>query len=792
MADITLNIRHNADQAATSVNNLSNAMGRMATNSQNASKAGTAAANGFNKIGRACLNVGRSAKSGAGGISKFVSSLGRIAYYRLIRTAIKYIGQAFKEGLQAAYEFSKANQPADYAKLARAMDGLKEASSRMKLQLGAAFGGLIVAIEPILTRIINLVTAAANAITRFFAVLNGSTKYKVAVGGLNDVGDAAGGASKKIKGLIASWDELTIIGKESGGGGGGSSSTDYSGLYEWEDAESEWADLINNGQFFQIGEKINEVLSGLTGKFSGWLEEIRGLKLGEKVATILNGFFSDPETFAQVGSTLGSALKTALEIAADFVTTLDWATIGESVRQFVVGFAAEIDKWMTIVSGNSQKTYWQYIIDAIWTTTTMGNGQTTVTDQSILKKVDELIFQPMFLAVDEKIAELDEWAGDLWTRITDKIFNSKGVKMIKVLFKSLINTFRTDFLEMKLELLEGLADPLTIMLFPGLAESIQNTSDALDAAHQKTKDLRLEYDALTGAAADVTSGVSDAANAIKDYTIEARAMSGEVKAEAKMKVTYSGPSEGKLSKVAAAIGGMVNKTVVCTIDVAKDAVAQAQEFAKVVKEIKDKKATLTAKLSGNKPKEFTDTATAFEKIEDKTANLKLNTSDITESKLRTLEEAKQAIKALPDKKTIAVEIDAKLNNAQAITDAIKAAFKAAKAKFKVSYGGTDMGHVSIEAMAKGGFVDEGQLFIAGEAGPELVSTMGGQTAVANNDQIVAGIQNGVAQANSEQNELLRQQNSILVKLLQKEFTISPSVALGQVMARSGALYGRAT
>ena len=45
--------------------------------------------------------------------------------------------------------------------------------------------------------------------------------------------------------------------------------------------------------------------------------------------------------------------------------------------------------------------------------------------------------------------------------------------------------------------------------------------------------------------------------------------------------------------------------------------------------------------------------------------------------------------------------------------------------------------------AGGGFVGQGQLFVAREAGPELVGTMNGDTAVANNDQIVAGISSGV-------------------------------------------------
>lgn len=47
----------------------------------------------------------------------------------------------------------------------------------------------------------------------------------------------------------------------------------------------------------------------------------------------------------------------------------------------------------------------------------------------------------------------------------------------------------------------------------------------------------------------------------------------------------------------------------------------------------------------------------------------------------------------------------------------------------------------------GGFPNEGQLFIAREAGVEMVGAMGRRTAVANNDQIVEGISAGVSVAN---------------------------------------------
>lgn len=54
--------------------------------------------------------------------------------------------------------------------------------------------------------------------------------------------------------------------------------------------------------------------------------------------------------------------------------------------------------------------------------------------------------------------------------------------------------------------------------------------------------------------------------------------------------------------------------------------------------------------------------------------------------------------------------------------------------------------IDIQWYAKGGFPDTGQLFFAQEDGPELVGNIGGRNAVANNDQIVQAVSQGVAQA----------------------------------------------
>lgn len=61
-------------------------------------------------------------------------------------------------------------------------------------------------------------------------------------------------------------------------------------------------------------------------------------------------------------------------------------------------------------------------------------------------------------------------------------------------------------------------------------------------------------------------------------------------------------------------------------------------------------------------------------------------------------------------------------------------------------GGSILGTYSIKAYSDGGFVNTGELFVAKEKGPELVGQIGNKTAVANSDQIVSAISQGVTNA----------------------------------------------
>ena len=127
----------------------------------------------------------------------------------------------------------------------------------------------------------------------------------------------------------------------------------------------------------------------------------------------------------------------------------------------------------------------------------------------------------------------------------------------------------------------------------------------------------------------------------------------------------------------------------------------------------------------------------------------------------------RAIKDLPTSKTITITVE-QVNKSTEINSILDAIGK-------------------LPLFASGGFPEQGQMFIAREAGAEMVGSIGRRTAVANNDQIVSGIAGGVAEANEEQNALLREQNSLLRALLDKESSVSID---GKILTNSVEKYQR--
>ena len=86
---------------------------------------------------------------------------------------------------------------------------------------------------------------------------------------------------------------------------------------------------------------------------------------------------------------------------------------------------------------------------------------------------------------------------------------------------------------------------------------------------------------------------------------------------------------------------------------------------------------------------------------------------------------------------------------KAYMDGISSAMKSTglpTLKANVTVGSSGVANLKFTAYAGGGFPTDGEMFVAREAGPELVGTIGNRTAVANNDQIVSAVSDGVYKA----------------------------------------------
>ena len=130
------------------------------------------------------------------------------------------------------------------------------------------------------------------------------------------------------------------------------------------------------------------------------------------------------------------------------------------------------------------------------------------------------------------------------------------------------------------------------------------------------------------------------------------------------------------------------------------------------------------------------------------------------------------------------QINSALNSIQRnITVSVNVKYNYSSSSFG---GGTSRGGGAGREFAEGGFPKVGQLFIAREAGPELVGQMGNRTAVANNAQIVEGISAGVYQANTEGNMIMRETNRLLRVIADKNNVVElvPSAALGRLNRQS--------
>lgn len=215
-------------------------------------------AEGFKGIVERIKGMGNASKNAHPHLSKLISSLGRVAFYRAIRAAIKGVTDALNEGLTNVYAFSSTIGSV----ISQTMDSFASLGLTMKNQVGAAFGELLATVRPIIEFIIQLITKAADVLSQFFAILGGRSTYHKAIGQATkwaDTAEKGAKAAKEWKNQLLGFDEINRLeapsdtGSGSGGGVGGGAGAyelspvtlDLSWLDKYKKATMEWLQNLN-------------------------------------------------------------------------------------------------------------------------------------------------------------------------------------------------------------------------------------------------------------------------------------------------------------------------------------------------------------------------------------------------------------------------------------------------------------------------------------------------------------------------------------------------------------------
>lgn len=295
------------------------------------------------------MDSGDAASHSVSGLSKFLDTLRRVAYMRFVRSILRGIVSAFKEGITNLYQWSSAVN----GTFAVSMDRIATSTQYLKNSLGAMLAPLIEALAPVLEWVIDRIVDVINWITALFAALSGSSTYTVAKKVSTTWGDttkqiktgtdSARESVEQLKRSILGFDEINkldggdIADGGSGGGGTGTSGPSTSSPFEERPLDG-WLLGLSN---FIGGAKaaIPALIAPLVAAFGAVKVVVDGV--AEKTKEWL-------DDLAKVG-------ETSIQIAVSLVRS-GWVTLKGWVESF--GAAAV---GVGVVIATSAKSLWRSI-----------------------------------------------------------------------------------------------------------------------------------------------------------------------------------------------------------------------------------------------------------------------------------------------------------------------------------------------------------------------------------------------------------------------------------------------
>lgn len=263
--------------------------------------------NGVKDAARSALSMVSKAFDGATAkLGGLVGSIKRIAFYRMIRSAIKAVTKALREGVDMLILWDRTyGNNTSYA--AKTADEIASKWREVKKSIGAAAMPIIQIFQPALMWLMNTVITVVNTINQAFRAFQGFSTYIKAT----DKGfKSATGSAKALKAVLFGFDELNVLPDASGGG-----ASAEVGAIDFEETDIT-SDLANVGK--QILDGIRAIVEDAKEILSGIWEVIRG-----KFKMVLGLLGGDFELFKEGLKDWVSGW--ADTIAAVFKTLIGWA-----------------------------------------------------------------------------------------------------------------------------------------------------------------------------------------------------------------------------------------------------------------------------------------------------------------------------------------------------------------------------------------------------------------------------------------------------------------------------------
>lgn len=314
---------------------------------------------GMNKAKQANNGLGGSLKGGLKTIMKYAFGI------RSLYALVNKLRKAMKEGFQNLAQYSGETN----ASLSMLMSSL----TQFKNSLAAAFAPILNAAAPMLNLLIQKIISVLDAFGQLTAALTGKGTYVKAkkvqqdyAASLADAADNADEATKsneKYQRSIMGFDQINKLDDDSSSESSGDKA-DKPGLtpadmFETVPVEGRIKGLANkikeawkNADFTEIGSilgsKLKSALEGIP-----W-EGIQNTaaKLGKSLATLINGFVEVPGLGRTIGDTIAQAINTGLIGLNAFAENLHWASVGKFIADGINGALEGID-WKTALSAAS-------------------------------------------------------------------------------------------------------------------------------------------------------------------------------------------------------------------------------------------------------------------------------------------------------------------------------------------------------------------------------------------------------------------------------------------------------